>query len=294
MLPNPIFTLFGNGVYMYGICIAVGLISCISVFYLYTTKAKVPTKIQDFVFFVAIAAIAIGFLAAKLFQAFYDYIETGVFNFYNAGMTVMGGLVGGVIAFLAVYFGVGHFYFKGKDQGLHVKNFIEILRVAPMCILIAHGFGRIGCLMSGCCHGAYLGNEYVFGGIYMHTPDDGAGYFVPTQLYEALFLFALFAVLSIVYFKGCNITMPLYLAGYGVWRFIIEFFRTDERGAFTLGLSPSQWQSFLFLLAGGAIILFFVLRKIPLFEKRQIETVKESGNQPAEQTKDDTSNNDDI
>ena len=186
MLPNPLFTLFGNGVYAYGICIAVGLMSCIGVFYYYTRKKGVPTKWQDYVFFVAIAAIEIGFLFAKLYQAFYDYLEnpSAGFDFYGAGLTVMGGLIGGVAGFLIVYFGIGHFYFKGKDKGMHVKYFNEVFRVAPICIVIAHGFGRIGCLMSGCCHGALLStDEYVFGGIYMRVPDLGIwGYYVPKQL----------------------------------------------------------------------------------------------------------------
>ena len=44
MLPNPIFELFGRGVYMYGICIAVGLLCCIGVFFLYTSKKGLSEK----------------------------------------------------------------------------------------------------------------------------------------------------------------------------------------------------------------------------------------------------------
>ena len=269
MLPNPIFELFGKGVYMYGVCIAVGLIACIAVFYVYTSKLKTPPKVQDFMFIVAVVAIAVGFLFAKLYQAIYDWIEKGTFDFYNAGMTVMGGLIGGVIAFLAVYFGIGHFYFRGKEEGLHLKHFKDVFIVAPCCITVAHAFGRIGCLMSGCCHGKYLGEEFVFGGIFMHTPDDGAGYFVPTQLYEALFLFALFIVLTILLYKKCQITMHIYLIAYAVWRMFIEFFRADERGAMVLGLAPSQWQSILFALAGIALLIIYHLKGWKYFEKEK-------------------------
>ena len=256
---------------MYGICIAVGLLACLGVFYLYTSKKGLSEKWQDFIFFIAIASIAVGFLFAKIFQAFYDFIETGKFDFYNAGLTVMGGLIGGAGSFLLIYFAVGKFYFKGKEKNLHIKNFTEILRVAPICIVIAHAFGRLGCLMSGCCHGALLSTEdYVFGGLWMHAPDVGVwGYFVPTQLYEALFLFALFGVLTYLYFKNdCNIIMQIYLIAYGVWRIFIEFFRTDERGAIVLGLAPSQWQSIIFILGGIALIVIFVIRKMPLFIKK--------------------------
>ncbi len=272
MLPNPIFEVFGRGVYMYGVCIAVGLLACITVFYVYTGKKGMPSKLQDFVFFLIIAAIAIGFLFAKLYQAVYDWLETGTFDFYGAGMTVMGGLIGGAAVFLIGYFGVGKYFFAKKDKDIHKKHFNTVLLVAPVCITVAHAFGRIGCLMSGCCHGAYLGQNYVFGGIWMHAPDTGiTGYHVPTQLYEALFLFALFAVLSVFYFKNNNILMQIYLIAYGIWRIFIEFFRTDERGVVFLGLAPSQWQSFVFIAGGVALILIYVFMKIPLQLKDKTE-----------------------
>lgn len=268
MLPNPIFEFFGKGVYMYGICIALGLIACITVFYIYTGKKGMPSKLQDFILVVVIAAIAIGFLFAKLYQAVYDWIETGRFDFYGAGMTVMGGLIGGASVFLILYFLVGKYYFRGKDKDIHKKHFNTLFKVAPISICIAHSLGRVGCLMSGCCHGAYLGTEYVFGGIWMHAPDTGiTGYHVPTQLYEAIFLLVLFAVLSICYFKNVNILMQIYLIAYGAWRIFIEFFRTDARGAIVLGLAPSQWQSFLFIAGGVALIIFYIIKKIPLLEK---------------------------
>ena len=273
MLQEPLFTIFGQEIYMYGVCIAVGILACFGVLYYYTKKKGMPTKVQDFIFFVAIVAIAFGFLAAKFYQAVYDWVANGYknFDFYNAGITVMGGLIGGAAAFLGAYFGIGHFYFRGKDEKLHVKHFNTLFLVAPLCILVAHAFGRIGCLCAGCCHGADLGDTYVFGGIYM-----GDSYYVPTQLYEALFLFVLFAVLSVAYFKNWNIIMPLYLIGYGIWRLIIEFFRADYRGGFVLKLAPSQWQSFVFIGIGLAILAFYYFRKIPFILKDNAEPIVES------------------
>ncbi|MBE7089863.1 MAG: prolipoprotein diacylglyceryl transferase [Clostridiales bacterium] len=278
MLPYSLFDFVD--IRMYGICIGVGILACIGVFYLLTKKKKMPSSVQDFVFFVAIVAIAVGFLFAKLYQALYNYIENPAkgFDFYNAGITVMGGLIGGAGMFLATYFGVGHFIFKGEKKGLHIKEFGKVLNVAPICILVAHGFGRVGCLMAGCCHGAYLGQEYVPGGIWMLGATTGvAGYYVPTQLYEALFLFATGGVLSWLYLKkNCNIIMALYLIAYGAWRIFIEFFRDDHVGELIPGLKPSQWQSIIFIALGVALILFYYFKKIPLFNKN-----KEDDNQPS-------------
>lgn len=268
MCSKPIFTLFGNHVYLYGIFIAVGILACLLVFYIYTKKKNMPQKVQDFVITVALVSIAIGFLFAKLFQAVYDWIETGNFDFFGSGITVMGGLLGGAGTFLLVYFLFGKLLFKGEEKGLHVKHFNTVFLVAPICICVAHAFGRLGCLMAGCCHGKYLGVYPITGGILMDPHDGPKGYYVPTQLYEALFLFVLFAILTILYFKRCNIIMAIYLFAYGVWRFAIEFLRTDSRGGFVLGLSPSQWQSFIFVGIAIVLIVFYVIKKIPLFFKK--------------------------
>ena len=65
MVPNALFKLFGNGVYLYGICIAIGLLTCIAFFFYATKRRGVAENVQEFAFFVAIIAIAIGFLFAK-------------------------------------------------------------------------------------------------------------------------------------------------------------------------------------------------------------------------------------
>lgn len=279
MVPTPIISLFDGKikVYLYGVFIAIGILACFGVFFFFCKKRKIPEIVQDFMFICAIVAIALGFLFAKLYQAFYDLIETGVFDFYGAGITAMGGFIGGAVVFILVYL-LGGKLINKKHPEIDVKNyFFDILCIAPLCILIAHAFGRLGCLMAGCCHGAYLGKEYVFGGIYMRASDTGVwGYYVPTQLYESLFLFTTFLVLSVMFYKGNNFTMPLYLISYGVWRIVIEFFRTDERGAVLLGLAPSQWQSVIFILGGVALIVIFIMLKIPFWKKQKVKENEKS------------------
>ena len=272
------FTLFGKevSITLYGICIAVGLIVCLIVLKLYTDKRKMKTQVQDFIFFVGILAIALGFVGSMLFQSVYNYIETGKWTF--GAITAMGGFISGAAVFIAAYFGIGHFYFKNELKGVHVKEFNTILQVAPCCITVAHAFGRIGCLMAGCCHGTYLGEDYVVGGILMDGTQ-GMGYYIPTQLYESLFLFALFGVLSWLYFKRYNVLPEVYLIGYGVWRIFIEFFRADARGSIGVGMSPSQFQSIVFILGGVALFLVWHSKKWPFRWTPPAEVpAQESGN----------------
>ncbi len=263
------FTLFGEmvGVNLYGICMALALLAALVVFHFYTNFKKINSKVQDFGYITAICAMAGGFLFAKFFQAVYDWIEKGYFNFAGAGITAMGGFIGGTAVFLAIYFGVGHFYFK-DDDAIHIKEFMKILQVAPMCITLAHAIGRIGCLTAGCCHGAlvertYQGSLVYNGGFWMNSGSYGWSYCVPTQLYEAIFLFVLFGVLSFLYFKRYNFTYVVYLIAYGAWRIFIEFFRDDHRGEIIpgSGITPSQFQSILFILGGIAILFVMYFLK---------------------------------
>ena len=259
MLPDPLFEVFGKGVYMYGLMIAVGILLCLVVFFLCTRNKGMPTKVQDFIFCVAIVAIAVGFLVAKLYQAVYNWIESGTFDFYSSGITVMGGLIGGAGCFLLVYFLAGKYMFRGEEKGLHVREFNKVFLIAPSCITIAHGFGRIGCMCAGCCYG-----KVTEPGCFLVSMYNRGAYRIPVQFYEALFLFALFGVLTFLYFKRCNFTMAIYLIAYGIWRIFIEFYRADYRGELGGSLSPSQWQSILFIAGGIVLIVVYKLFKIPL------------------------------
>ena len=99
-----------------------------------------------------------------------------------------------------------------------------------------------------------------FPGLWMHT-SDGTGYFLPTQLYEAIFLFILFAVTSVLFYKEIDWTFVVYLVGYGIWRFCIEYLRIDDRGVLIPGLTPSQWIS-IGLISVGLVIAGVKIYKI--------------------------------
>jgi phosphatidylglycerol:prolipoprotein diacylglycerol transferase len=69
--------------------------------------------------------------------------------------------------------------------------------------------------------------------------------------------------------------MTVYLIGYGIWRFLIEFVRGDieERGKFIPGLTPSQFWAILMVI--GGIAFFFIYR---YFDKK-IESKKLANNE---------------
>ena len=130
-----------------------------------------------------------------------------------------------------------------------VETEFENLSVIPCTILVAHGFGRLGCLMAGCCHGArtdaWYGVETIYPGSRV----------VPVQLFEALFLCALTGVLLVLMKRGLRHQMPAYMLNYGAWRFLIEYARADDRGETIVRfLSPSQLFALLLMLGGVALL----------------------------------------
>lgn len=242
MYPNPIFA----GIDLYTLLLCVGIFLALVVFRVFSDRAKMYWKLQNFCFIVGTVAITAGVGSAVLFQAFYNFMDDPGRGFIidkYTGSTFYGGLIGGVVGFLTIYFLVGSFFFKKNKE--HVNNFFNVANIGAASIAIAHGFGRLGCLMAGCCHGAETDAWY---GVYFKSYNIKA---VPIQLFEALFLFALFGFFVYRLLKGKNYNLPLYMIMYGVWRFIIEFFRADDRGSTIVSfLSPSQLIAVL-MIAGS-------------------------------------------
>jgi hypothetical protein len=61
----------------------------------------------------------------------------------------------------------------------------------------------------------------------------------------------------VLLFKKCkNYNVEIYCFVYGTFRFILEFFRGDDRGATGVGLSPSQFMCIILFVFGTLLILF--------------------------------------
>ena len=235
------------GMDLYSILLAVGVIACMGFIRLQSDWRGLRAKLQNLFLLNTVAAVVLGYGGAVLLQAFYNFMAKGKFEITNStGATFYGGLIGGTLMFIILYFGVGHFLFRDKYHVPHLRTASDI---APACITVAHGFGRLGCLMAGCCYGAKCDAWYGIEMVHL-------GYkVVPVQLFEALYLFALSAIFLYMFKKGKKYIMPAYMMAYAVWRFIAEILRNDYRGATIVDfLTPSQFISVL-LLAGGLILL---------------------------------------
>ncbi|MDO5111978.1 MAG: prolipoprotein diacylglyceryl transferase [Clostridia bacterium] len=150
---------------------------------------------------------------------------------------------------------VASLWWYSRANGLPLDDVGAIL--TPSVPLYA-AFGRVGCFLGGCCYGVPVSWGVVF-------PEGSlapAGVpLFPSQLAEAAVQFLLFIVLAVLTrrIRQKWLIFPLYLGGYAVMRFLLEFWRGDpERGVWLL--SAGQWTSML-LLAVAAIIVWTRLHK---------------------------------
>ncbi len=151
-----------------------------------------------------------------------------------------------------------------------VKNHLPAWTISDLAapgIALGQAIGRIGCLSAGCCYGkpTTLPWGIIFGNEYAHenmgTPLNIPLH--PTQIYESVGSFCLFLFLmwrlKRPHFTGQIILE--YVSLYALLRFVIEFYRDDERGFVLYGLlSTSQFIAILTFL-GSAVVYYFLSRR---------------------------------
>ena len=219
-------------------------------------KEKFPytrETIQDFMLWAIIGVILGGRLGYVLFYNFEYYLRHPSeiflpFDFSHgirfvgiSGMSYHGGLVGLISA--AVIF--------CRKYRIAFWNMADLFAPA---VPLGYTFGRIGNFINGELWGR--ATTVPWG---MYFPLDGSGLLRhPSQLYEAFFegvlLFAvLWGLREKRYFEGFFVA--LYVAGYGLVRFFIEFYREpDAQLGFVLGsLSMGQVLSLLMVMVGVVI-----------------------------------------
>jgi phosphatidylglycerol:prolipoprotein diacylglycerol transferase len=140
-------------------------------------------------------------------------------------------------------------------------------------IALGHVVGRFGCFFAGCCYGRETTVPWAitftdpFAAANVGTPLNIPLH--PTQLYEAGAELIILAVLLVTERRGrpyAGRTFWLYMLLYAISRFVIEFYRGDERG--TVGIfSTSQFISVL--LAPLAIVMLVYLSRVTAPEPKR-------------------------
>jgi phosphatidylglycerol:prolipoprotein diacylglycerol transferase len=187
--------------------------------------------------------------AAGLYAALHlDDVVAGLKSGQAPGMVFYGGLAGGALA--------GWLYCRGFRVPL-----ARVGDAGAPGLALGHAFGRIGCLLGGCCYG-----KPAPGGSFPFAVELHGALRHPVQLHEAMGLVLLCGVLLALGERlkpRPGALLIAYVAGYALLRLGTELLRGDhvERGGFLPGLSTSQALAGLALLI--AIGLLVARRRVP-------------------------------
>ena len=160
--------------------------------------------------------------------------------FSGAGFVFLGGLMGGTAAVSILAIRRGFKWFEFADM------------VAPL-IIMGYAIGRIGCLLAGDDYG--VPTDLPWAVSFPEGLDPTNDFVHPTQIYETLLGFGIFAILWKLRgkLKPTGFLFSLYLILAGLERFSIEFIRTNNKYLF--GLSGAQIISILMVLLGTILIV---------------------------------------
>ncbi len=175
------------------------------------------------------------------------------FKIWRGGLVFHGGLLAGI--FTGVIW--------VRKYKLSAWKYMDIFAPA---IALGHGFGRFGCLMSGCCHGSAVDHSAWYTIIYPYNPSSFAPAGISlyaTPLMEAggeLLIFA-FLILYKNHKKFNSQLMSIWMIAYGIVRILVEFLRADSTREFVFGhiFSVAQVTSLCLMIAG--IVLWIYNRR---------------------------------
>ncbi len=247
---HPFVHIFGLTLPAYGMMMACGIIAAFILLYF---ERKILPIIDDDYYSIVICALAGGMVGAKLLFWLVN-IKTIIANpsflrdSITSGFVFYGALIGGLLAV---------FIFTVVKK----QNFLTYSDLIVPAVTLGQAFGRIGCFLAGCCYGMEYDGACAVTFPYGVGSSAPAGIALfPTQLLESAFLFVLAFVIYGIFKreKKLGTATAWYLILYSVGRFIIEFFRGDDRGFIGI-ISTSQFISIVLFMIG--VILLALVRK---------------------------------
>jgi phosphatidylglycerol:prolipoprotein diacylglycerol transferase len=163
-------------------------------------------------------------------------------KFWAGGLTYYGGFIGASLMAVFVLRRDRFPFWKAADM-------------AGFAIPIGLGFGRMGCLLAGCCYGvrsesaialAFPGHspasEAQFKAGQLQTAAEWSHKVLPTQIFESAMSLGI-AAFCLLWLHGRKRydgqVFVAFLGLYAAGRFVLEFFRDDDRGGL-FNLSTSQ------------------------------------------------------
>ena len=266
------FRIFDRPIAWYALFITLGMILAVG-YVIYRTKAIniKPEEILDFALFV----IPFGVIGARLYYVLSSLHEFSsfwqVFEIWNGGLAIYGGIIAGAITV----------YIVCRVKKIYFPAFGDC--VVPGVIL-AQAIGRWGNFMNGEAYGGLTDSWIRMGLENTNTLFDfntsEMVYVHPTFLYESLWNIIGFIAINIFYkhkkYDGQIILMVF--GWYGLGRAWIEGLRTDSLyfPFFGLELRTSQVLAIAIFIVCTALLIYFAIKKPnrPLYVRENTENNK--------------------
>ncbi|MGA0570663.1 prolipoprotein diacylglyceryl transferase [Variovorax sp. VNK109] len=201
--------------------------------------------VEDILFLGVAGVIAGGRLGYCIFYkpAYYLSHPLEIFAIWQGGMSFHGGMLGVLVAMV-------WFSRTRKRPWLQVMDF-----VAP-CVPTGLAAGRVGNFINGELWGRFSSPDLPWGMVFPQSGSMLPRH--PSQVYQFLLEGVLLFILLWIYARKprrMGQVSGAFLVGYGVFRFIAEFFREPDNflGILALDMSMGQWLSLPMIVAGVAM-----------------------------------------
>lgn len=244
-VPQIAFSVFGIEVYMYAICIVIGII--VAAILCNISKEKFENKFEN-ILDIGIFSLFFGIIGARIYFIIFNleyYLNNikEVFNFRDGGLAIYGGLITGILTAIIIC----------KIKKIDIWNVLDY--VIPF-VALAQAIGRWGNFFNVEAYG-YETDIFLRMGIFT---SDGYIEVHPTFLYESICTILIFFILRKLQknrkFKG-EIFL-LYCILYSGIRFFIEGLRIDSLIFYNFRIS--QILSIIIFLI--SIIMFYLTKKL--------------------------------
>ena len=200
--------------------------------------------IEDILFLGVVGVVLGGRLGYCLIYkpAYYLSHPLEIFAVWQGGMSFHGGLVGVLLAMV----------WYARTRG---RPWLQVMDLVAPCVPTGLAAGRVGNFINGELWGRVADPALPWAMVFRGAGDAPRH---PSQIYQFLMEGLLLFVLLWLYARRPRATGQVsgaFLAGYGVFRFIAEFFREpdDFLGLLSLGMSMGQWLCVPMILAGVAL-----------------------------------------
>jgi phosphatidylglycerol:prolipoprotein diacylglycerol transferase len=210
--------------------------------------------VEDLLFYGVLGVIVGGRLGYVLFYkpGYYAGHLLEVFAVWKGGMSFHGGLLGVLAA-------MGLFAWQRR------RRYFEVTDLVAPCIPLGLASGRIGNFINGELWGRAASPDLPWAMVFPQSGTDIPRH--PSPLYQFALEGVLLFVLLWLYARKPRATGQVsgaFLVGYGVLRFVAEFFREPDEflGLLALSLSMGQWLC-LPMVAAGIAILGWAARSAP-------------------------------